>query len=127
MNGLKSSNPVEIRHGSGTTAVIHTGYGFNCTSFSVATPDGPVEVIWSVPDFGPDRPPMLSGIPVAPRRGRPGVRWVRALTDVPTVIGEMRAGRLSPRAYVSSLRGPIEYAYRGRTLCVNHWVRETSE
>jgi predicted ATP-grasp superfamily ATP-dependent carboligase len=38
------------------------------------------------------------------------VRWVRALTDVPTVIGEMRAGRLSPRAYVSSLRGPIEYA-----------------
>jgi len=64
MNGLKSSNPVEIRHGSGTTAVIHTGYGFNCTSFSVATPDGPVEVIWSVPDFGPDRPPMLSGIPV---------------------------------------------------------------
>ena len=53
---------------------------------------------------------MLSGIPVAPRRGRPGVRWVRALTDVPTAIGEMRAGRLSPRAYVSSLRGPIEYA-----------------
>lgn len=53
---------------------------------------------------------MLSGIPVTPRRGRPGVRWVRALTDVPTAIGEMRAGRLSPRAYLSSLRGPIEYA-----------------
>jgi len=64
MNGPHSSNPVEIRHGSGTTAVIHTGYGFNCTSFTVATPDGPVDLIWSVPDFGPDRPPMLSGIPV---------------------------------------------------------------
>jgi aldose 1-epimerase len=64
MNQSRSSNPVEIRHGSGSTAIIHTGYGFNCTSFSVVTQDGPVELIWSVPDFGPDRPPMLSGIPV---------------------------------------------------------------
>jgi D-aspartate ligase len=53
---------------------------------------------------------MMSGVKIAPLRGRPGVRWVRALTDVPTVISEMRAGRLSLGRYLSSLRGPIEYA-----------------
>jgi len=31
------------------------------------------------------------------------------------------------RKHDFTLRGPIEYAYRGRTLRVNHWVRETSE
>jgi predicted ATP-grasp superfamily ATP-dependent carboligase len=53
---------------------------------------------------------MTNGAPVPQRQGRPGVRWVRALTDVPTVIGEIRAGRLSVRDYVASLRGPIELA-----------------
>jgi D-aspartate ligase len=53
---------------------------------------------------------LMSGTRVAPQRARPGVRWVRALTDVPTVIGEVRAGRMTLRAYLSSLRGPIEYA-----------------
>jgi predicted ATP-grasp superfamily ATP-dependent carboligase len=53
---------------------------------------------------------MVSGQPVAPTRGRAGVRWVRALTDVPQVITEIRAGRLSPLAYLRSLRGPIEFA-----------------
>jgi len=53
---------------------------------------------------------MMSGTPIAPLRGRPGVRWVRALTDVPTAMSEMRAGRLSLRSYLASLTGPIEYA-----------------
>ena len=53
---------------------------------------------------------MVSGAKIAPRRGRAGVRWVRALTDLPTVLGEVRAGRLSPRAYLESLRPPIEWA-----------------
>jgi predicted ATP-grasp superfamily ATP-dependent carboligase len=53
---------------------------------------------------------MMSGSPIAPVRGRPGVRWVRALTDVPTALGEIRSGRLSPFGYLSSLRGPIEFA-----------------
>ena len=57
---------------------------------------------------------MLNGAPVSPARGRPGVRWVRALTDVPTVLGALRAGELSFPAYLSSLRGPIEYAVLAR-------------
>jgi aldose 1-epimerase len=57
-------NPIELQHGSGTTARIHAGYGFNCTSFAVMTADGPVELIWSEPGFRPGSPPMLSGIPV---------------------------------------------------------------
>jgi D-aspartate ligase len=53
---------------------------------------------------------MMTGTAITSRRGRPGVRWVRALTDVPTAFGEIRSGRLSPGAYLSSLRGPIEFA-----------------
>jgi D-aspartate ligase len=47
---------------------------------------------------------------VEPVRGRAGVRWVRALTDVPTAIGAIRAGKLSVAGYVASLRPPIELA-----------------
>jgi len=43
-------------------------------------------------------------------RGSAGVRWVRALTDVPTAIGEIRKRRLSILAYLSSLQAPIEFA-----------------
>jgi predicted ATP-grasp superfamily ATP-dependent carboligase len=43
-------------------------------------------------------------------RARVGVRWVRALTDVPVCLGELRAGRLAPGDYLRSLRGPIEFA-----------------
>jgi aldose 1-epimerase len=64
MAGQQTGNVVELQHGSGTTARIYAGYGFNCTSFAVMTADGPVELIWSEPDFGPGSPPMLSGIPV---------------------------------------------------------------
>lgn len=53
---------------------------------------------------------MLHGEPVTELRSDPGVRWVRALTDVPVAIGEISAGRLSVFAYLSSLRGPIEFA-----------------
>jgi D-aspartate ligase len=53
---------------------------------------------------------MAQGTDVPAVRGRPGIRWVRALTDVPTVIREIRAGRLSMSAYVRSLTGPIEFA-----------------
>jgi len=53
---------------------------------------------------------MLRGEPVAETRGRAGVRWVRALTDVPVVWREIRAGRMSPLSYVASLRRPIEFA-----------------
>jgi predicted ATP-grasp superfamily ATP-dependent carboligase len=53
---------------------------------------------------------MLSGETLPRIRGRAGVRWVRALTDLPTVLGEIRARRLSIGAYLRSLRRPIEYA-----------------
>ena len=53
---------------------------------------------------------IVNGGDIAPLRGRPGVRWVRALTDIPTAVGQIRAGRLSPFGYLASLRGPIEFA-----------------
>jgi len=52
----------------------------------------------------------MAGERFAPLRGRPGVRWVRALTDVPTALGEIRAGRLGILDYLGSLTGPIEWA-----------------
>ena len=53
---------------------------------------------------------LLEGARFRGLRGRPGVRWIRMLTDLPTALSEMRAKRLSPLAYLSSLRGPIEFA-----------------
>jgi D-aspartate ligase len=53
---------------------------------------------------------MVHGEPVDPVRARPGVRWVRGLTDVPTSIGAIRRGKLSPINYLWSLRPPIECA-----------------
>jgi D-aspartate ligase len=38
-------------------------------------------------------------------RGRPGVRWIRLVTDVPNAMVDMRARRLRPRDYLTSLRG----------------------
>src|SRR5205823_14216422 len=43
-------------------------------------------------------------------RTRPGVRWVRGTTDVSAVLPEIWRGRLSPRTYLRSLRGPLEFA-----------------
>jgi D-aspartate ligase len=51
-----------------------------------------------------------SGLPVPPCRARPGVRWVRASTDVPTVMREVIRGRLPLRDYLRTLRGPRERA-----------------
>lgn len=60
------------------------------------------------PAAGVDFPYLLFrhqlGLSVEPKRARPGVRWVRLLTDVPSAAGEIAAGRLSARAYLSSLR-----------------------
>jgi len=53
---------------------------------------------------------LMRGAALPELRGRTGVRWVRALTDVPVSISEIRAGRLSVLDYLSSLRGPIEFA-----------------
>jgi D-aspartate ligase len=53
---------------------------------------------------------MANGHQVPPTSSRAGVRWVRMLTDVPAVVAELRRGRLSPRRYLRSLRGPLEFA-----------------
>jgi predicted ATP-grasp superfamily ATP-dependent carboligase len=56
---------------------------------------------------GVDFPYLLyrsaNGLPVRSTHARPGVGWVRLLTDVPTAFGEIWAGRLSPQAYLRSL------------------------
>ena len=56
---------------------------------------------------GVDFPYLLyrsaTGHAVPSVRARPDVGWVRLLTDVPTALGEIWAGRLSPRAYLRSL------------------------
>jgi D-aspartate ligase len=45
------------------------------------------------------------GAPVIGGRARVGTRWVRLVTDVPTAMAEIRAGRLGPRAFVRSIAG----------------------
>lgn len=46
----------------------------------------------------------------AEARARPGVRWVRMGTDVLAAAALIRAGRLSPAAYLRALRPPIQLA-----------------
>jgi predicted ATP-grasp superfamily ATP-dependent carboligase len=53
---------------------------------------------------------MASGEKVPATSSRPGVRWVRMLTDVPAAVAELRDGRLSAGRYLRSLGGPIEFA-----------------
>lgn len=60
------------------------------------------------PEAGVDFPYLLFrrqlGEAVEPQRARPGVRWVRLLTDVPTAAIEIAARRLRARTYLRSLR-----------------------
>ena len=50
------------------------------------------------------------GLEVEDVRASPGVRWVRGLTDFPTVGKELRARRLGFFSYLSSLKPPLEWA-----------------
>lgn len=65
-------------------------------------------------DFGHLYWRQLHGEPVEERRGTTGVRWVRLTTDLPTAAREVVAGRLSARAYLWSLRGPLEHGVMAR-------------
>lgn len=60
------------------------------------------------PAAGVDFPYLLYrqqlGLAVERRRTRPGVRWVRLLTDVPTGAVQIRAGDFGVREYLRSLR-----------------------
>ncbi len=41
---------------------------------------------------------------------RPGVKWIRPITDVPTAVKEIAGGRLSVSEYLASLKGPRQVA-----------------
>jgi predicted ATP-grasp superfamily ATP-dependent carboligase len=53
---------------------------------------------------------LARGAAIPRIRAKVGVRWVRAVTDVPAAISEIRCGRLSIGEYVHSLRPPLERA-----------------
>jgi len=53
---------------------------------------------------------QASGQPIPAVAPTAGVRWVRMATDVAAAAGEIRAGRLTARDYVASLRGPLEFS-----------------
>jgi D-aspartate ligase len=53
---------------------------------------------------------LVHGHPVPEIRGRAGVRWIRAATDLPTAMEAIWRGQLSVGAYLRSLRGPVEPA-----------------
>jgi D-aspartate ligase len=57
---------------------------------------------------------MLHGEPVPEVHARPGVRWIRMTTDLPTILQEIMAGRMSVRDYLSSFRRPLEHAMMSR-------------
>jgi predicted ATP-grasp superfamily ATP-dependent carboligase len=57
---------------------------------------------------------ILHGEAVGECKARPGVRWVRGSTDLPTAIKEIRRGNMSLRANLGSLRGPVEFAILAR-------------
>jgi D-aspartate ligase len=57
---------------------------------------------------------MASGATVPSARAVTGVRWVRMTTDVMAVASEVRAGRMSARSYLRSLRRPLEFAVFAR-------------
>lgn len=60
------------------------------------------------PCAGVDFPRILYsdqlGLDVQPHHGKPGVRWVRLLTDLPTGIADVVDGRLGLGDYIKSLR-----------------------
>jgi D-aspartate ligase len=44
------------------------------------------------------------GVPAEPCRGRPGVGWIRLVTDFPAAATQIMAGKLNWRAYLRSLK-----------------------
>lgn len=53
---------------------------------------------------------LARGTAIAEVCARPGVRWVRALTDLRAVLAELWRGQLSITAYLRSIRPPFECA-----------------
>lgn len=53
---------------------------------------------------------MLHDRQVEPVRARPGVRWVRMVTDLQAVMRSMMRGSLGVKDYLRSFRPPLEFA-----------------
>jgi D-aspartate ligase len=53
---------------------------------------------------------QVCGETVPATAARTGVGWLRFTTDTPTALKELFGGRLKPREYLRSLRGPRESA-----------------
>jgi RimJ/RimL family protein N-acetyltransferase len=80
------------------------------------------EIGWMVLPEHQGRGLASAGVAEALRRADEAARW-RVLHAFPaTTNGPSDA---LCRKHGFALRGPIDYTYRERTLCVNHWVRDT--
>jgi D-aspartate ligase len=53
---------------------------------------------------------FVHGVEVSEIRARPGVRWIRALTDIPAALAELVMGHLTIFAYLCSIWPPFECA-----------------
>jgi D-aspartate ligase len=53
---------------------------------------------------------LAQGLPIELVRALPGIRWVRLATDVPSALGALRAGELTFRSWMASLRRPRQPA-----------------
>lgn len=73
------------------------------------------------PAAGVDFPYLLfqdqMGEPVEVRRGRPGVGWIRMVTDLPTSFAGLASGRLTAGTYLRSLKDfSVESVFSGDDL-----------
>src|SRR5262249_43336799 len=53
---------------------------------------------------------LVHGAELDEMRARPGVRWIRATTDIAAMLQQLRCGTFSPRQYFRSLCRPLESA-----------------
>jgi D-aspartate ligase len=93
-------------------------YGLAEIEYKLDTRDGRYKLLdvnartWGFHSLGPpagvDFPYLLYtdqiGEPVQGGRGRPGVGWIRMVTDIPTSFADIIAGRLDVKTYLRSLR-----------------------
>jgi predicted ATP-grasp superfamily ATP-dependent carboligase len=53
---------------------------------------------------------LMTDQPIPPAEGKAGVKWVRLITDIPTVFREVVSGRMAIRDYVHSMKGGKHFA-----------------